>query len=149
MVVHYPRTVWYNCYPEHEVTGKTYDALPPPPPKKKKKKKKKNTLYSELSLLQSPATPDTSVVKTTSAFTIAMISFIIDIATNECSILQTTLGAELLEEHVLHEDGNKLILHISTAKTSLDLFTLGLKQVWTYSAFGNCIYTGCLPIFGI
>ena len=25
MVVHYPRTVWKNCYAEHEVTGKTYN----------------------------------------------------------------------------------------------------------------------------
>ena len=31
MVVHYPRTVWKNSYPEHEVTGKTY--------KKRRKKK--------------------------------------------------------------------------------------------------------------
>ena len=25
MVVHYPRTVWNNCYVEHNVTGKTYN----------------------------------------------------------------------------------------------------------------------------
>ena len=36
MVVHYPRTVWKNCYAEHEVTGETY---------KKKKKKKKNPYF--------------------------------------------------------------------------------------------------------
>ena len=36
MVVHYPRSVWKNCYAEHQVPGKTYKK------KKKKKKKKKN-----------------------------------------------------------------------------------------------------------
>ena len=25
MAVHYPRTVWKNCYAEHELTGKTYN----------------------------------------------------------------------------------------------------------------------------
>ena len=29
---------------------------------------------------------------------------------------------------------------IFTAKTSLDLFSLGRKQVWTYSIFGDRIY---------
>ena len=27
MVVHYPRTVWKNCYAEHEVTGKKYNTI--------------------------------------------------------------------------------------------------------------------------
>ena len=29
---------------------------------------------------------------------------------------------------------------ISTVKTSLNLFSLGQKQVWTYSVLGNRIY---------
>ena len=47
-----------------------------------------------------------------SVFTIAMVSFKIDFATYEYSILQKTLGVELLEEHVLglYEVGHKRIL---------------------------------------
>ena len=35
---------------------------------------------------------------------------------------------------------------IFTAKTSLDLFTLGLKPVWTYPVLGDDIYEMKVPV---
>ena len=43
MVVHYPRTVWKNCYAEHNVTGETY-----------KKTHKETQLLSEYMAIPTP-----------------------------------------------------------------------------------------------